>query len=113
MVAGSNPATGTDVCDVLRYRQRAAELSRLFRDQPQPPLERAVYWTEYVLRHGGAPHMRSAALDLSWWQLLLLDVAAFVVVCALAPVFLCLFVVRRCRRPRATRAAYAESKKKQ
>ncbi|XP_046981243.1 UDP-glucosyltransferase 2-like [Schistocerca americana] len=103
----------SEVLTQQKYRQRAAELSRLFRDQPQPPLERAVYWTEYVLRHGGAPHMRSAALDLSWWQLLLLDVAAFVAVCALAPVFLCLFVVRRCRRPRATRAAYAESKKKQ
>ena len=28
-------------------------------DQLQPPLERAVYWTEYVIRHGGATHLRS------------------------------------------------------
>ncbi|GLG96693.1 ADP,ATP carrier protein 1 [Gryllus bimaculatus] len=38
--------------------------------------QEAVYWTEYVIRHGGAHHLRSAALDVAWWQYLLLDVAA-------------------------------------
>jgi glucuronosyltransferase len=35
-----------------------------------------VFWTEYVIRHKGAPHMRSAALDLAWYQYFLLDVIA-------------------------------------
>jgi glucuronosyltransferase len=35
-----------------------------------------VFWTEYVIRHKGAPHMRSAALDLLWYQYFLLDVIA-------------------------------------
>ncbi|XP_047118185.1 UDP-glucosyltransferase 2-like [Schistocerca piceifrons] len=61
-----------------RYRERAKQLSQLFRDRPRPPLEEAVYWVEYVIRHRGAPHLRSAALDLAWYQYLLLDVAAFV-----------------------------------
>ncbi|XP_047000920.1 UDP-glycosyltransferase UGT5-like [Schistocerca americana] len=61
-----------------RYRERAKQLSQLFRDRPRPPLEEAVYWVEYVIRHQGAPHLRSAALDLAWYQYLLLDVAAFV-----------------------------------
>ncbi|XP_049816613.1 UDP-glucosyltransferase 2-like [Schistocerca nitens] len=61
-----------------RYRERAKQLSQLFWDRPRPPLEEAVYWVEYVIRHRGAPHLRSAALDLSWYQYLLLDVAAFV-----------------------------------
>jgi glucuronosyltransferase len=43
-------------------------------DQPQRPLERAVFWTEYVLRHKGASHLRSAAADLNWVQLNLCDV---------------------------------------
>jgi glucuronosyltransferase len=50
------------------------KLSMVLNDQPQTPLERAVYWTEYVIRHKGAPHLRSAAADLSWYQYLLLDV---------------------------------------
>ncbi|XP_067012380.2 UDP-glucosyltransferase 2 isoform X2 [Anabrus simplex] len=59
-----------------RYRENVKQMSAIFRDQPQSPLEKAVYWTEYVLRHKGAPHMRSAALDLWWFQYYLLDVLA-------------------------------------
>ncbi|XP_067012315.2 UDP-glycosyltransferase UGT5 [Anabrus simplex] len=59
-----------------RYRENVKQMSALLRDQPQSPLEKAVYWTEYVLRHKGAPHMRSAALDLWWFQYYLLDVLA-------------------------------------
>jgi len=29
-----------------------------------------------VIRHKGAPHLRSAVLDLAWYQYLLLDVIA-------------------------------------
>jgi glucuronosyltransferase len=39
-------------------------------------MEQAVYWTEYVIRHKGAPHLRSAVLDLNWYQYFLLDVIA-------------------------------------
>ena len=35
-----------------------------------------MYWTEYVIRHKGAPHLRSAVLDLAWYQYFLLDVIA-------------------------------------
>jgi glucuronosyltransferase len=59
-----------------RYRENAQRLSRIYRDQPLTPLEQAVFWTEYVIRHKGAPHMRSAALDLTWYQYFLLDVIA-------------------------------------
>jgi glucuronosyltransferase len=57
-----------------RYRENAQRLSRIYRDQPLTPLQQAVYWTEYVIRHKGAPHLRSAVLDLAWYQYLLLDV---------------------------------------
>ena len=59
-----------------RYREKAQHLSRIYRDQPLTPLEQAVYWTEYVIRHKGAPHLRSAVLDLTWYQYFLLDVIA-------------------------------------
>jgi glucuronosyltransferase len=35
-----------------------------------------VYWTEYVIRHKGAPHLRSAVLELAWYQYEQLDVIA-------------------------------------
>ncbi|XP_069697675.1 UDP-glycosyltransferase UGT5-like [Periplaneta americana] len=77
-----------------RYRENAQSLSRIYRDQPLTPLEQAVFWTEYVIRHKGAPHMRSAALDLAWYQYFLLDVIAFLVL-AVGSVLLIVFLVLR------------------
>ncbi|XP_071524054.1 UDP-glycosyltransferase UGT5-like [Panulirus ornatus] len=59
-----------------KYTMKVQEASRIFRDQPEPPLERAVFWTEYVIRHRGAPILRSPAAELSWVEFLMLDVLA-------------------------------------
>ncbi|GLH09941.1 UDP-glucuronosyltransferase [Gryllus bimaculatus] len=60
------------------YRENMKKLSAKFRDEQQTPLERAVFWSEYVLRHKGAPHLQSAAKDLNFIQYFLLDVLAFI-----------------------------------
>ncbi|XP_063221122.1 UDP-glycosyltransferase UGT5-like [Bacillus rossius redtenbacheri] len=78
-----------------KYLKRAKEVSRIFRDQPQSPLEKGVFWTEYVLRHKGAAHLRSAATDLSWYQYLLLDVVAVLVLVPAALVYCVLMLCRR------------------
>ena len=81
------------------YRENVQRLSRIYRDQPLTLLQQAVYWTEYVIRHQGAPHLRSAALDLAWYQYFLLDVIAvlaLVAVCVLVAVyFISRAVIRR------------------
>lgn len=46
-------------------------------DQPMTGLERAIWWTEYVIRHKGAKHLRSPALDIPSYQYFLLDVIGF------------------------------------
>lgn len=43
-------------------------------------MKTAVYWTEYVIRHNGARHLRTAALDLSWYQYLLLDIISLFII---------------------------------
>jgi glucuronosyltransferase len=77
-----------------RYRENAQRLSRIYRDQPLTPLEQAVFWTEYVIRHKGAPHMRSAALDITWYQYFLLDVIAVLTI-AVVLVLLIVFLMLR------------------
>lgn len=57
-----------------RYLERVTTASKTLRDQPESAQDRAVYWTEYVVRHGGAPHLRSPVTELSWAEFLLLDV---------------------------------------
>jgi glucuronosyltransferase len=59
---------------MFRYEENARRLSRIFRDRPQTAMETAIFWTEYVIRHRGAPHLRTAAADLHWAQYLLLDI---------------------------------------
>lgn len=62
------------------YKERMMKLSALHNDQPVKPLDLAVYWTEYVMRHKGAEHLRLAALNLNWFQYHSLDVLGFLLV---------------------------------
>ncbi|XP_014406024.1 PREDICTED: 2-hydroxyacylsphingosine 1-beta-galactosyltransferase, partial [Myotis brandtii] len=55
------------------FRRRARQLSEIHRDQPGHPVERTVYWIEYILRHRGARHLQAAVYQLSFWQYFLLD----------------------------------------
>jgi glucuronosyltransferase len=70
-------------------------MSSINKDQPQTPLERAVWWTEYVIRHKGAKHLRAASLDLAWYQYLLLDVLGALLAAVTLSVYV-MFVVSRC-----------------
>lgn len=67
-----------EVIDEPKYRQEVRKRQLLLRDQKESPLERAIYWTEYVIRHKGAYHLQSPAKDLNFFQYYLLDVAAVV-----------------------------------
>lgn len=60
----------------------------LMRDTPLTARQKAVYWAEYALRHNGAPHLRSAAANMPWHQLLLLDVLAALILAVLVSVWL-------------------------
>jgi len=59
------------------------ELSRRFKDRPNTPKEEVIYWTEYVIKHKGAHHLKTAALKLSWYQYFLVDILIIIVLIAL------------------------------
>ncbi|KAH8375036.1 hypothetical protein KR200_011652 [Drosophila serrata] len=68
--------------------QKVRDMSDRYRDQPQKPLERAVFWVEHVSRHKGAKYLRSASQDLNFIQYHSLDTMlvlyggiAFVIFC--------------------------------
>ncbi|XP_034662986.1 UDP-glucuronosyltransferase 2A1-like [Drosophila subobscura] len=48
--------------------KKVQDMSDRYRDQPETPLERAVFWVEHVTRHKGAKYLRSASQDLSFIQ---------------------------------------------
>ncbi|XP_036889533.1 UDP-glucuronosyltransferase 2B31-like, partial [Sturnira hondurensis] len=63
------------------YKENAMKLSRIHHDQPVKPLDRAVFWVEFVMRHKGAKHLRPASYDLNWFQYHSLDVIGFLLAC--------------------------------
>ncbi|XP_042534099.1 UDP-glucuronosyltransferase 2B31-like isoform X5 [Dipodomys spectabilis] len=77
------------------YKENAMRLSRIHHDQPVKPLDRAVFWMEFVMRHKGAKHLRPALHDLNWFQYHSLDVIGFLLACVAALIFIftrcCLF----------------------
>ncbi|XP_060863382.1 UDP-glycosyltransferase UGT5-like [Metopolophium dirhodum] len=62
-----------------KYMQNAKIASDRFKDRPLTLSKTVDYWTRYVIRHKGAPHLKSQALNLNWYQYFLLDVIAVVI----------------------------------
>ncbi|XP_008832679.1 UDP-glucuronosyltransferase 1-2 isoform X1 [Nannospalax galili] len=82
------------------YKENVTRLSRLHKDRPIEPLDLAVFWVEFVMRHKGAPHLRPAAHDLTWYQYHSLDVIGFLLAIVLTVVFIvfkcCAYGFRKC-----------------
>uniref|UniRef100_A0A8D2DVS6 UDP-glucuronosyltransferase n=1 Tax=Sciurus vulgaris TaxID=55149 RepID=A0A8D2DVS6_SCIVU len=82
-----NTMTSADLLSALRtviyqpsYKENAMRLSRIHHDQPIKPLDRAVFWIEFVMRHKGYHS---------------LDVIGFLLACVATAIFMvtkcCLF----------------------
>ncbi|XP_061384702.1 UDP-glucosyltransferase 2-like [Danaus plexippus] len=50
------------------YRENVVRLRKIMRDETQTPLEKAVWWTEYVIRHKGAAHLRARGAHMPWTE---------------------------------------------
>uniref|UniRef100_A0A8C6SWV7 glucuronosyltransferase n=1 Tax=Neogobius melanostomus TaxID=47308 RepID=A0A8C6SWV7_9GOBI len=62
------------------YKENLQKLSALHNDRPVDPLELSVYWTEFVMKHKGASHLKAPVHGLNWIQYFCLDVIAFLVI---------------------------------
>ncbi|XP_004681303.1 PREDICTED: UDP-glucuronosyltransferase 2B31-like isoform X1 [Condylura cristata] len=98
--------SSTDLLNALKtvindpsYKENVMKLSRIQHDQPMKPLDRAVFWIEFVMRNKGAKHLRPASHDLTWAQLHSLDVIGFLLACVATAVYgitkCCLFCCRK------------------
>ncbi|KAF2894415.1 hypothetical protein ILUMI_11759, partial [Ignelater luminosus] len=58
------------------YKSKIDKISKLYRDRPQTALEKAIFWIEYVMRHGTAEHLVLPARDMPSYKTGNLDVLA-------------------------------------
>ncbi|KAM9323021.1 UDP-glucuronosyltransferase 1A1-like [Pholidichthys leucotaenia] len=87
-----------EVINDKRYKENMMKLSALQRDRPHDPLEVSVYWTEFVMRHKGAKHLRAAVHDLNWFQYYSLDIIAVLATVVLLFVILTKKCIKLCIR---------------
>lgn len=77
-----------DVLHNPSYRDNMKRLSNLHRDKPMHPLDTALYWTEFVMRHKGASHLRTESYKMPWYSYHSVDV-----ICLLLAVLLMLTAI--------------------
>ncbi|KAJ3642470.1 hypothetical protein Zmor_025256 [Zophobas morio] len=67
------------------YRNNVKRLSSLIKDRPMQPLDLAMYWIEYTIRHSGMT-FKPSSLYLHWFEMYMVDIVFFAL-------FNCLVVV--------------------
>ncbi|KAF7206469.1 UDP-glucuronosyltransferase 1-2 [Nothobranchius furzeri] len=86
------------------YRQNMHRLSRLHKDQPLAPMDKAVFWVEYVIRNKGAAQLRTGAYKMPWYSYHSLDVLLFLISSTTLIFFSIIVMVRYlCYRRRNTK----------
>lgn len=82
-----------------KYSVKAKEISTILNDNMVDPKDEAVWWIEYVCRYRGAKHLKSHAVNMTWFQYLLVDVILFNIVAVTIALFaLYNLVMKTCRR---------------
>lgn len=84
LTTGSIVAALREVLQNASYQQAIGRRSALFRDQPEKPLVRAVWWIEWALRHPREDRLRSGTVTMTYLAANGFDVFACIVVGAVA-----------------------------
>ncbi|XP_042564028.1 UDP-glucuronosyltransferase 2B17-like isoform X2 [Clupea harengus] len=78
------------------YRENMQRLSRIHHDQPMKPLDRAIFWIEFVMRNGGAPHLRTQSFRMSWVAYHSIDVILTLLMALLLSVIIIFLAIKKC-----------------
>jgi glucuronosyltransferase len=77
-----------------RYRKNVLKKSKLFRDQPEKPMDRAVWWCEYVIRNPKPNHLKSSEFNFGLLGAHFWDIQLIIVVVVFFLIWLLLKIIR-------------------
>lgn len=66
------------------YSKNAKKVSELFKDNLENPMEKAIYWIEYIIRHNGAYHLKYEGKNLNIIQYYSFDIYGLVILLTFA-----------------------------
>lgn len=69
------------------YKQNMKKLRDLVYDQPMPSLDKAIYWTEYIIRHKGVKHLEFAGRKVPYYEQYCLDFIAIFIACFIISIY--------------------------
>lgn len=70
------------------------KLSNQFRDRQETPLQRAVFWVEYVLRHKDVKNLSPKGRYMSFFAREKLDIAGFIVLSLFLFLYLLVILIK-------------------
>lgn len=73
-------------------------MSKRLRDRLTTPLETAVHWVKYVAKYKGAPHLRSAAVDIPFYAMYNHDAWIGIIIAFVINVKIIIWLVNCCIR---------------
>ncbi|XP_030580149.1 UDP-glucuronosyltransferase 2A2-like isoform X3 [Archocentrus centrarchus] len=82
-----------EVVNEPSYRKNMQRLSKLHRDKPITPLDNALFWIEFVMRHKGAAHLKATSYRMPWYSYYSVDVVLFLaaaVLLVLLTIYFCI-----------------------
>ncbi|KAL4715802.1 hypothetical protein ACJJTC_006381 [Scirpophaga incertulas] len=79
------------------FKAQVKELSKIWHDRPQTPMDTVVYWTEYAARSTNHT-FRTAAADVPFYQYIYLDVTCIFVIFLVVNILIIKFFLFLCRR---------------
>lgn len=80
----------------VEYKQNMIKLRELVYDQPMTSLDKAVFWTEYVIRHKGVKHLEFAGRKVPFYEQYCLDFIAIFIACLIFTTYIGKKVFRKC-----------------
>ncbi|XP_013184861.2 UDP-glycosyltransferase UGT5 [Amyelois transitella] len=87
-------ATISAVATDDKYKQAMIKLKDMIYDPVISGPENALWWTEYVLRHNGARHLRSPAVGVSFFKYYMLDLLSYFLIASLFVLYLSYLILR-------------------
>lgn len=77
------------------YSKKAKDLSAKFNHNLVHPMDEAMWWIEYVCKFKGASHLKSHAVNMSWFSYLLLDILIATLFIILITIFTIVYLLKK------------------
>lgn len=77
------------------YTKNAQMRSKLLKDRPMKPLDIAIWWIEYILRHPKPEHLKSPVISLGYMRANNIDVLIFIGIIIFFIAFFMYVIIRK------------------